>query len=148
MTLEEHKNLGIKYFNSTWDLIDKDIRTKEEDARMIHYAHASRLHWDLSGAEVLNIVRGDWQISRVYSILGMGESAMYHAKLCHDKTIQNHIGDFDLVFAYECMASAFKILGDSLHMNEYLMLGYRAIDHVKDLEDQKYCKRELDNIKK
>ena len=148
MTLEEHKKLGIAYFNSTWDLLDKANRTKDEDLKMIHFAHASRFHWEQSGAPILNLVRGDWQVSRVYSVLGLGESALYHANTCYKKTIENKIGDFDLVFAYESMANAYKVLNNKKLMNEYLDLGYISIDQVKKDDDKKYCLTELDNIKK
>jgi|LGOV01.1.fsa_nt_gb hypothetical protein len=146
MNLDEHRKLGVYYFNSTWDLIEKLDRNKDEDERMIHYAHASRLHWELSGAPILNLVRGDWQISRVYSLLGLGESALYHAQSCYTKTINNKIGDFDLVFAYECMANAYKVLGNEELMKENLELGYKSIDQVKKDTNKEYCKSELDNI--
>lgn len=148
MTLEEHKKLGITYFNSTWDLLDKTDRNKDEDAKMIHFAHGSRLHWELSGAPVLNLVRGDWQISRVYAVLGLGESALYHAKRCLTKTIDNNIGDFDLVFAHECMANAYKVTGYQKGMNEHLELGFESVDQVEKDGDKEYCKGELENIKK
>ena len=148
MTLEEHKKLGINYFNKTWDYIDKVDRSLEDNLKMIHFAHASRFHWEMSGAPVLNIVRGDWQVSRVYALLNMGDSAFLHANACYKKTIRNKIGDFDLVFAYEAMAHAYKILNDLDNMNKYLELGYRALDQVEQDEDKEYCKSELDNIKK
>lgn len=148
MTKEDHKKLGITYFNKTWDFIDQKNRSKESDLQMIHFAHASRLHWELSGAPMINIVRGEWQISHVYSILGMGESALYHATYCLEETIKNNFGDFDLVFAYEAMAFAYKVLGNDALMNKHLELGYSAIDGCKKQDDQKYCKSELDKIKK
>ncbi|AIO19551.1 hypothetical protein KQ51_01675 [Candidatus Izimaplasma bacterium HR1] len=148
MTLEDHKKLGISYFNKTWDYLNKKNRNNEDDLKMIHYVHASRFHWQMSGAPILNIVRGDWQVSRVYSVLKMGESALIHAKACYKQTIENNIGDFDLVFAYESMAHAYQILHDLDNMNKYLELGYNAIDQVEKDEDKEYCKSELDNIKK
>ena len=116
--------------------------------KMIHCAHTSALHWQLSGAPVLNIVRSEWQISRVYSVLNMRESALFHAKACHDKTIENKIGDFDLVFAHDCMAFAYKVSGNIELMNKHLEFGYKSIDQVEKQDDKDYCKSELDNIKK
>ncbi|WNB92183.1 hypothetical protein [Bacillus sp. NEB1478] len=60
-------------------MIEKENRTKEEDPEMIHTAHASRFHWGIAGSP-LNLARGEWQISRVYSILDMGDSALLHAE--------------------------------------------------------------------
>lgn len=148
MTNEEHKKLGIDYFNKTWDFIDLEHRTPEQDLEMIHYAHASRLHWQLANGSELNKVRGEWQISRVYCILNMGESALKHAEACYNNTLLHKFGDFDLVFAYECMAFAHRVLGNNVAMESYLQDGYKAIDQVKKKEDKEYCKSELDNIKK
>ena len=46
------------------------------------------------------------------------------------------------------MANAYKVLNNKKLMNEYLELGYIAIDQVKKEDDKKYCLDELDNIKK
>ena len=146
MTKEEHKKLGIEYFNKTWDLIDKKDKTLGDRMQMIHYSHSSRLHWELSGAPLLNIVRGDWQISHVYSILDMGESALYHAQFVYDMTLKNEYKDFDLVFAYEAMAYAYKVLGDRILMKEYLDKGYESIKQVSTTDDKTYCKSQLDII--
>ncbi|MBB5034625.1 hypothetical protein [Prosthecobacter vanneervenii] len=44
-----HKKMAVDLFNETWTLLDKTDRTPEEDARMSHLAHASRLHWGFVG---------------------------------------------------------------------------------------------------
>src|SRR3989442_1613394 len=40
-----HRTMAAHLFNSTWTLIEKKRRTKEERDTMIHMAHASRDHW-------------------------------------------------------------------------------------------------------
>src|SRR5439155_10486756 len=39
-----HRRMAAHLFNSTWTLIEKKRRTKEERDTMIHMAHASRYH--------------------------------------------------------------------------------------------------------
>jgi hypothetical protein len=78
---EEHRKFAVELFNLTWSLLDKKDRTKEDDDRMIHAAHASRFHWGEIGTP-LEFERGEWQISRVYSALKRSEPATYHAKRC------------------------------------------------------------------
>jgi hypothetical protein len=148
MTKEEHKKLGIMYFNHTWDLIDKENKTEEETLQMIHYAHASRLHWTLSEPPMINIIRGEWLISHVYGLLQLGESCLHHAEFVYQKTLAEKCTGFDLVFAYEAMARAFKLLGNTVSMNQYLEMGYQAIDQVEDKADKTYCQEQLDSIKK
>jgi len=85
---------------------------------MIHMAHASRYHWGVTGT-ALNFVRGDWQISRVYSELGIGEAALKYAESCLEICIHNEIKDFDLAFAYEALSIAWSVLGDNTKSSEH-----------------------------
>jgi len=106
----QHRKLGIDLFNYVWTLLEKPDRTREESEGMIHAAHASRWHWSVVGAPV-NFARGEWQISRVYAVLGRGESALVHALRCLEICRANEIGDFDLAYAYEALARAWSVLG-------------------------------------
>lgn len=65
---ECHRKFAVNSFNLVWSLLDKKDRTKEEDDKMVHAAHASRFHWGEIGTAV-GFERGEWQISRVYSVL-------------------------------------------------------------------------------
>ncbi len=145
MEKSEHRKLAVEAFNKTWGYIDNNDRTKEQDIEMIHLAHASRFHWGFAGDD-LNKARGEWQISRVYSLLSMGESALLHAQSSLSYIEKNNFKDFDLVFAYEAIAFANKILGNEKEKAKYLKLGYEAIEQVNKQGDKDYCKSELDNI--
>ena len=147
MTKEEHRNLGIKNFNGAWDLIDKQDRTPEDNLQMIHMTHASQHHWRHGGGTALNLARGEWQISHVYAILGMGEAALNHALSYKKQIEENNIVDFDLVFVYEALAYAYKLLGMETEKNEALEKGYSLIDQCAKDGDKKYCKSQLDLLK-
>ena len=45
----EHRRLGVDLFNGTWRLLERDDRTRADDDRMLHMAHASRFHWEQVG---------------------------------------------------------------------------------------------------
>jgi hypothetical protein len=140
-----HKKEAIENFNATWDLIDKSHRTHDENLSMVHMAHASRFHWGQIG-EPVHLARGEWQISRVYSLLNMAESALLHAeeslRICED----NNIGDFDLAFAYEALARAYGILKDSTHLEFFRKKASAAADAIKDKGNKEYLLSELENI--
>ena len=57
-----HRKMAAELFNSTWDLIAKKNRTKDEDDQMIHMAYASRYHWSVVGGPKEAAI-GEWQIS-------------------------------------------------------------------------------------
>ncbi|WP_238378835.1 hypothetical protein [Halalkalibacillus sediminis] len=141
-----HKEEAVSNFNLTWDLIDKVNRSKEEDLLMIHQAHASRFHWGQIGTPI-ELARGEWQISRVYALLQMGESALYHAEMCLGYCEENDIGDFDLAFAYEALARAYKVSKFKTMSEKYYDLAMRAADDIEKPEDRNHFLSELGTIK-
>ena len=142
---ELHRKFAIDCFNGAWDLIEKSDRTPAEDVHMIHMAHASRYHWGEIGTP-LNFARGDWQISRVYAILGQGENALNFAKSSLHLCLDNDIGDFDLAFAYEAATRAFAILGDDEQKAAHFKLAKNAGEAIKKEDDKKYFFSELETI--
>jgi hypothetical protein len=141
----DHRQLAVDLFNHTWELLDKSERTQAEADEMIHAAHASRYHWGLAGTAV-NLARGEWQISRVYSVLGRGEPAHYHAQRSLEICQENSIGDFDLAFAYEALARAASVLGDGQAVRENLALAKAAGEKIAEQDDKDYFYSELENV--
>ena len=142
---EEHRKLGVDLFNHVWGLLEMPDRTPEQDDEMINAAHASSLHWSRAGGTTANIARGQWQISRVYSVLGRPEAAMYHAGRClaYCESDPDALEDWDLPFAYEALARAHVTAGDTA---EAKRLADRARDlgaQVEDEEDREVLERDL-----
>ena len=145
-TLSEfQKDQAIQCFNKTWDYIDKPDRTPAEDLEMINCAHASRYLWGQVGTP-LHLERGEWLISKVYFLIGSGERALVHAQACHDICVQNNIGDFDITFAFECLANAFKLLGNQEKCDHYRKAAYDSLDGIAQQEDRNYAESELGKI--
>jgi len=145
-TMQEcHKKFAVDFFNLVWSLLDKKDRTKEEDDKMVHAVHASRFHWGEVGSAV-NIARGEWQISRVYSVLNMPESALHHAKRCLEICKENIIGDFDLAFAYEAMARAYAVAGEKSEVEKYIKLAKEAGEKIKEKEDSDLFFSDLETV--
>ncbi|HVP26657.1 MAG TPA: hypothetical protein VMT26_03220 [Candidatus Bathyarchaeia archaeon] len=142
---ELHKKFAIDLFNLTWSLLDKKDRTPDEDDKMVHAAHASRFHWGEIGTP-LEFERGEWQISRVYSVLKRSEPALYHAKRCLEICKKNNIGDFDIAFAYEALARAYAIAGLKAQCKENMELAGKAAEQIKKEDDKKYFLNELKTI--
>lgn len=151
---QHQKEVAVKLFNSTWDLLDKENRTKEEDDRMVHTVHASRFHWgEVVAANApdtgpMNIERGEWQISRVYSVLKRHEPALYHAQRCMEICKENDIVDFDIAFAYEAMARAHSIGGNNAEYSQFLDLAKEAGEKIKEKGDRDYFFSDLKTVPK
>ncbi len=142
---EWHKKFAIEQFNLVWELLDEEERTVEGNDRMVHAAHASRFHWGEIGTP-LEFERGEWQISRVYSVLNRPESALYHARRCLDICQANEIADFDVAFAYEALARAYAVAGDLDESRKYFELGKEAGAEIADAGDREYFFGELNTL--
>ncbi|GAA0317843.1 hypothetical protein GCM10008967_05530 [Bacillus carboniphilus] len=141
----DHRKIAVECFNAVWDLLDKHERTPEEIDRMIHMAHTSRYHWEQVGAPV-NLSRGEWQISRVYSVLKRSEPALFHAKRNLEICQEYNIEDFDLAFAYEALARAYKVSGDENLVNTYRELAISSAEKISKEADKKYFLQDLSTI--
>jgi len=132
---EWHRWFAANLFNSTWKLILKKRRTKEDDDAMIHMAHASRYHWGVVGGPQ-EISIGEWQISRVYALLNRPEPSLHHAQRCLEVCEAGRIGDFPLAYAYEALARAFAIAGKSRLRAACLKLAKAAGEKIAEDEDR------------
>jgi hypothetical protein len=141
----DHRQLGIDLFNGTWTLMQKPARTADEDALMIHMAHASAYHWLQVGAPE-NTARSHWQCSRMYTLLGRSEPALYHARLVLDGCERNGIGDWDLAFAYEALARAYAVAGNSAESARWLAKAQAAGADIADDEDRQALLSDLATI--
>jgi tetratricopeptide (TPR) repeat protein len=139
--------LAAQLFNETWRLLDQEDRTRADDDRMIHTAHASRYHWgQVPAVTPENLARGEWQISRVYAVLGRSEPALYHARRVLDLVQDNDIGDFDLAFAYEALARAHAVAGDAAQARDDTDRALAAAQGITDDEDRDLVRTDLETI--
>jgi ribosomal protein S18 acetylase RimI-like enzyme len=140
-----HRKLAAELFNGTWTLLEQQDRTPDDDARMIHMAHASAYHWLQVGTQ-LNFARSDWLCSRVYSVLGRPEPAIYHAQLAHDICAEHGIGGFDLAYAFEALARAHAVAGNRGESGGWLDSARAAAADVAEAEDRELLLSDLATI--
>src|SRR3989304_2988794 len=139
------RQFAVDAFNLTWQLLLKQQRSVEENDLMLHAAHASRYHWGEVGTPV-NLVRGEWQISRVYAVLNRAEAALYHAQRCLAICQAHHIGDFDLAYAYEAMARALALAGRMAESEKYAALGREAGEKIVEKDDKDLFFGDLETV--
>jgi tetratricopeptide (TPR) repeat protein len=139
--------LAAQLFNETWRLMEQEERTQADDDRMIHTAHASRYHWgQVPGVTQAHLARGEWQISRVYTVLRRAEPALHHARRVLDICQQNGIGDWDLAFAFEALARAHAVAGDADRAREYTDQALAAAADIAEDEERDLLLADLETI--
>jgi len=139
--------LAAQLFNETWRLLELENRSRDDDDRMIHTAHASRYHWGhASGTTPANLARGEWQISRVYAVLGRPEPALHHARRVLDICQENGIGDWDLAFAYEALARAHAVAGDAAQARHHTDQALTAAKGIAEDAERQLVLADLETI--
>ncbi len=140
------KKQAIDCFNKTWDYLDMETRTEQDDLDMIHCVHASRFLWGQVGENV-HFARGEWLISKVYHEVGCAGRALRHAQACLKISLDSNLEAFDIAFAYEAMAQAYKMREDSKNVELNRAKAYEALEKLgQDDENYEYTKGELDKI--
>jgi hypothetical protein len=142
---EQERQIAVDLFNYVWALLDVAERSRSDDDRMLHAAHASRFHWGEVG-EPVNLARGEWQVSRVYSVLRRPEPALFHARRCLELCEQHGIGDFDLAYAYEALARASLVAGQRGAVDQYLDMARDAAERISDKDDRDLFMKDLQEL--
>jgi hypothetical protein len=145
---EAHRRLGVELFNRTWALMEKNVRTSAEDDELIHCAHASAYHW-LHAGTAANRARSEWQCSRVYAVLGRAEPALQHAQRCLEicEAEPGALEDWDLPFAYEALARAYAIAGDTAEMTRCIEQARSLAAEIVDEQDRAPLEADLATIR-
>lgn len=144
-TAEDERKLGVALFNATWDLMEKENRSRDDDDAMLHMAHASRHHWGQVGKPE-HFARGEWQCSRVYAVLRRPEPCLHHAQRVLDICQEHGIGDWDLAFAYEALARGHAINGDSEQARAFTEQALAAAEDIAEDGDRDLVLSDLETI--
>jgi len=151
LTPEVHRRLGVDLFNFVWTLIEKPERSQAEDDEMLHATHASRWHWSkAAGSTTANLARGEWQCARVYSVLGRGEPALWHANRCLEQveaaTKLGEAEEWDLPGAYEGLARANAIAGNRAEAETWRERAKAAIVLVENVHDREPIEQDINSL--
>ena len=142
---DQHRRCASGLFNGTWTLMESTERTEAQAEEMVHAAHASRWHWGIVGRPV-NRARGEWLISRVYSILGKGVQAREHADRYLVMCDEHALDEFDRAFAHEAIARAAAIQQDSQVVADHVQYGLAAAAQVTEDRDREWVIRNLGTV--
>lgn len=133
-------------FNRTWDLMEQDERSPADDVEMLASAHMSRHCWQKAGAE-LQWARGEWQLSRVYALLELPESARFHGERCLQWVTEHDLGPFDLAYAHEALARAAAIGGNRRDTRHHIRDAFEAAEGIDDAESKKMVVKDIESIR-
>jgi hypothetical protein len=140
-----HRRFAVNCFNATWSLMERPDRSPDEDDQLLYTAFASCYHWSMIGTPA-NKARGEWQVSRVYTVLGRPEAARHHALRCLQVCQEHGIGDWDLGFAYEALARAAALAGDAAETRRWLAEAIHTVREIVEEDDRQALLKDLGSI--
>ena len=144
----QHRAEAVALFNAVWQMLDVPDRTRAEDDQMVHAAHASRWHWSQAGALAgdQQLAVGEWQCSRVYSVLGRGEPAVHHAKASLAICEAAGLDDWVVAAAHEALARAHAAAGDGQEARAWLARARAATAAIADPKDREVIDSDLASL--
>lgn len=139
-----HRRLGVDLFNRSWQLLELEQRTPEQDDELVHVVHASCHHWRQIGTPA-NVARGEGQCARVYAALGRPEPSLHHARRCLELARAGGEGfeDWDLASALEVLARAHLAAGNRAEAEEHVALARTELEAVADPDDREVIAGQL-----
>jgi len=145
VTVETHRKIAGRLFNRVWELMDQKRRTRAEEDEMLHATHASRYHWGRAGTSLQGSI-GEWQISRVYVVLGRAEPALFHARRALEIARRARLGRFYVAYAYEALARANALAHQRGEQARYLRLARKTAVGIRDADDRRMLDEDLATI--
>ncbi|HIN97508.1 MAG TPA: hypothetical protein EYN02_06880 [Candidatus Marinimicrobia bacterium] len=141
-----HHYMGIEMNIQTWNLLGKEDRNEQDDARIVNFAQASLYHWRKSHKyEPVNEQRGQWMLSHVYAVLGKGKEALSYAEETAKLTKEQDLKDFDLAYSYEALARANAAAGNKKEYAKWLEKAQKAGALISGEEDKKHFIADLES---
>ena len=144
-----HRALGKALYNHVWSLLEVADRTADQIDELLYVSHASAYHWTKGGGTLANRARSEWQIARVYSTLGRGEPAVWHADRCLElaeaAVAAGLADDWDVPAALEGLARAQAVAGDraAAEATRERARAREALAGIADPEDRELIEGDL-----
>ena len=140
-----HRRFAIDLFNRSWDLLEQEERTPDDDAEMLAAAFGSAYHWKQVGTAE-NVALADHQIAKVASHVGQPELALHYARRALEAIEIGRFGDWQLAAAYEGMARAYATAGDAAQRDYWVQRCTVALGAVPDAADRSVVAEQLLNL--
>lgn len=143
----DHRKLAVSLFNRTWELLDQDARSYEEDAEILTAAFTSRFHW-LQVGEDKNFSISDWQVSRVASVLGYADLAAEYGQRSLETASRARLGPFYEGYAHEALARAARLAGNRDLNRKHLDIAYDLLQQIEEGSERELLASDLEELRR
>ncbi len=126
---------AVTLFNEAWTYIDMEQRSADDDRAMLAAALGSLACWRKAG-DAKNFSISDWQVSRVYALLGDAETAKHYGESALQQASDSKLGPFYAAFAHEALARAGLVAGDHSVSRRHIASATAFAGRVDSEEDR------------
>lgn len=142
---EWHRKFAVDLFNHTWDLIESEHRSEDDDLEMLSSAIASLHHWRQVG-EAKNLSVSDWQVSRVFALLDHPNAARRFGRRSLRLAEEHSLGPFYEGYGHEALARAAAVAGDEAERDVHLAKARRLATQVDKAGEAEILVKDLEDI--
>ena len=143
---QEHRNMAVRLFNRTWELLDDTHRTPAQDREMLGAALGSHYHWGVVGEE-RNFAIGDWQVARVLVELGAVDLAQKFADLALRRAVDGNLGPFLVGCGHEVLARVATAKGDKEARDNHLNRADDLLSMIDDEEERDILRADVERLR-
>lgn len=136
------RTLAPRDFNHTWELLDKDELSREEEEEMLASTLSQRHNWYLVGTPH-NWAVADWQVARVAAVLGYADLSRRFAERSLELATEHELGPFVTGFAHEAIARAAAEVDDVETFTEHLELARATLAEIAEDDDRDLLEADL-----
>lgn len=138
-----HRTFAPRFFNRTWELMDRGDLDGDERDEMLTSAFAQRAHWYAVGNE-RNRAIADWQVSRAAVLAGYPNLARHFG----DRSLREaqDLDPFVAAFAHEAIARAAALVDDVATFEMHFNAARELATRVEDDDDRRVLIADLDQM--
>ena len=137
--------LAKQLFNEAWELLDRTDRSPADDRLMLANALGSAALWRRVDDPKRHAI-SDWQVSRVFAVLGDAGWAARFAASGLDLCRRHELGPFLEGYAWESEARAARVAGDPARQDEAVAAARRAAARVTDPAERELLEDDLSEL--
>lgn len=141
-----HRKMAAEMFNHTWELLDTADRSEQQVRELLASAYASWAHWRRVGTPK-NFSVSDWQVSRVWAVLGDPARAAEHGAEALRLAEEHDLGPFYTGYGHEALARAASLAGDVAVCESHLTTAETLLGQIDDPESAALIRSDLDDIR-
>ena len=140
-----HKYFSAQCFNQAWELMEKTVRSEDENRLMVALNQASIYHWlQREDCNDQRLSVGYWQASRIQSLLFNADEAIRLANACFAHSTE--LNPFYLGYAHEALARAHGLAGESTKAKENWAAAKKLAARVRSKEERKLLEFDLQQL--